>query len=445
MKLRFVLVLFSIFLSLAISADRTANNCPDAWTSGSNPPSPANGMGVNIHFTDPQPGEIRMIADAGFRWVRMDFKWDETEKIGGHYDFSAYDRLLTALQPFGIGALLILDYDNQLYDNGAPPRTESSRQAFARWAVAAARHFAGRRVIWEIYNEPNTKMFWPPRPAVDEYVALALAVGRAFRVAVPNEKLIGPATAGIDFPFIEACFNAGLLEYWWAVSVHPYRESDPEAAANDFCRLRKMIASSAERKSAPPAVPGGYADASVARDNDGEIPIISGEWGYSSAWRGMSEEKQGAMLAREMLTNVANRIPISIWYDWRDDGMAPDNPEHHFGLVRNTYQPGSTQVYQPKPAYFAAQTFNQFFNGYRFEKRLFVTRDDDYVLVFAKGGERRIAAWTASTAHRIVIPVGPGSYTVTRHTGELTRSIIASQQELTIEVSTTPQYLARGP
>jgi hypothetical protein len=292
-------------------------------------------------------------------------------------------------------------------------------------------------VIWEIYNEPNTKMFWPPRPAVDEYVALALAVGRAFRVAAPNEKLIGPATAGIDFPFIEACLNAGLLDYWSAVSAHPYRQSDPEAAANDFCRLRKMIASSAERKSEPPAVAGGPVQI--------PIPIISSEWGYSSAWRGMSEEKQAAMLAREMLTNVANGIRISIWYDWRDDGLAPDDPEHHFGLVRNTYQRGSNQVYQPKPAYFAAQTLSQFFNGYRFEKRLSIGRDDDYVLVFAKAEERRIAVWTSSaTAHRIVIPVGLGSFTVTTHTGERGPSIQASRQDLTIEVSNTPLYLARG-
>jgi hypothetical protein len=444
MKLRFVLVLFSLFLSLAISADRTANNCPEAWTPGSNPQPLGNGLGVNIHFTDPQPGEIKMIADAGFRWVRMDFVWEETEKASGRYDFSAYDRLLAELQPFDIGALLILDYSNHLYDNGASPRTESTRQAFAQWAVAAARHFAGRRVIWEIYNEPNNKMFWRPQPAVDEYVALALAVGRAFRAAAPNEKLIGPAT-GIDFPFIEACFNAGLLEYWWAVSVHPYRQSDPEAAANDFCRLRKMIAT-AEKKSAPPAGADEYAGLSAARGNDREIPIISSEWGYSSAWRGMSEEKQGAMLAREMLTNVANGIPISIWYDWRDDGLAPDDPEHHFGLVRNTYQPGSTQAYQPKPAYSAARTFSRFFNGYRFEQRLSVSRDDDYVLVFAKAGERRIAVWTtSSTAHRIVIPVGLGSFTATTHTGERAGSIQASRQELAIEVSNTPLYLARGP
>ena len=83
-------------------------------------------------------------------------------------------------------------------------------------------------------------MFWRPQPDANEYVALAIAVGRAFRLAAPDEKLIGPAT-GLDWPFLEVCFKAGLLDYWTAVSVHPYRQTDPEEAANDYCRLRKMI------------------------------------------------------------------------------------------------------------------------------------------------------------------------------------------------------------
>ncbi len=33
------------------------------------------GLGVNIHFTDAQPGELDMLAQGGFRWIRMDFGW----------------------------------------------------------------------------------------------------------------------------------------------------------------------------------------------------------------------------------------------------------------------------------------------------------------------------------------------------------------------------------
>ena len=86
--------------------------------------------------------------------------------------------------------------------------------------------------------------------------------------------------------------------------------------------------------------------------------------------------------------------------------LIPNDPEHHFGLVRNTYQAGRDQVYEPKPAYRAAKTLSEFFNGYVFEQRLAVGGADDYVLVFAKGGDRRIAAWTtSSSAHRVNIPL----------------------------------------
>jgi hypothetical protein len=442
MTLRLALILLNLFLSLSISADRTRNDCPSAWSPTawsptSRPPSLDRGLGVNIHFSDPQPGEIKMIAAAGFRWVRMDFVWEATEKTRGHYDFSAYDRLLDSLQPFDLGALLILDYGNQLYDNGGPPRTENTRRAFADWAAAAARHFAGRRVIWEIYNEPNNKMFWRPQPDVDEYVALALAVGRAFRAAAPNEKLIGPATV-IDFPFLEACFKAGLLDYWTAVSVHPYRQSDPEQAANDYCRLRKMIESYAARRSVLLPIQSGLAG------EQKQIPIISGEWGYSSVWRGLSDEKQGALLARELLTNLGNDIPISIWYDWRDDGVDKDEPEHHFGLVRNAYQAGLDQVYEPKPAFLAAKTLSVFLDGYAYQRRLPVGSDSDYILVFSKGHELRLAAWTTSTsAHRIVIPVQEGNFSITKHTGENAGTVSATQEGLKIELSTSPLYLTR--
>jgi hypothetical protein len=248
---------------------------------------------------------------------------------------------------------------------------------------------------------------------------------------VPDEKLIGPAT-GLDFPFIEACFKAGLLEYWSAVSVHPYRNTDPETVANDYCRLRELIQ---EYRPQPKSGEG----VGAAK----EIPIIFSEWGYSAAWRDFSEEKQSALLAREMLTNVANRIPISIWYDWRDDGADPAEAEHHFGLVRNAHQPERMQPLQPTAAYAALKTVSEFLSGYTFEKRLAVGINDVYVLVFVKDGNRRIAAWTTSTGkHRVVIPLGAGSFMLTKYTGEPSGAINATKPGPSIEISTAPLYIA---
>src|SRR2546427_9570865 len=339
---RFLLLLCLVAALLsgcAQNARSSATREPRVYENDTSAPAIPEGIGVNIHFTDPQPGEMKMIAAAGFRWVRMDFKWDATERERGHYDFSAYDRLMQSLDQFKLRALFILDYGNPLY--GTPPRTEFARQAFAGWAVAAAKHFANRGVTWEMYNEPNVPMFWPPRPNVDEYIVLALTVGRAFRVNVPTEKLIGPATSGIDFNFLEACFKAGLLDYWSAVSVHPYRRTNPEGAANEYCRLCQMVDQYRPRVrtrsgSDGPGLGRVSDDDPTVRSASGgngswgdtTIPIISGEWGFSSAWPRIDEAKQSALLTRELLTNAANDIPISIWYDWREDGTDTEDPEH---------------------------------------------------------------------------------------------------------------------
>ncbi len=374
-----------------------------------------------------------MIADAGFRFVRMDFKWDATETERGRYDFSSYERLMKELEPFGLRALFILDYGNPLYGDGAP-RTERARQAFATWAVAAARHFANRGVIWEVYNEPNNAMFWQ-RPNAKEYAALAIAVGRAFRDAMPNEKLIGPAVGEMDFQFLDSGFKSGALDSWSAVSVHPYLRKSPEGVAIEYSKLRELI----DRYQKPSAV---GIEPKLTFPN---IPIISSEWGYSSVWPGMSEEKQANMLARQFLTNAANGVPISIWYDWRDDGVDPKEPEHHFGLVKNEYRKDQTPVFEPKPSYLAARTLISHFRGYRFEERLKVGSADDYVLVFVKDGERRIAAWTTSpNAQQVTIPETSSQFSITKVTGE-DQGRVSANQGFAIKLINSPIYLARLP
>jgi hypothetical protein len=411
---------FLIPLTLLLASCYPDKTCESAWSSTDSPSLPE-GFGVNIGFTEPRPREMKMISEAGLRWVRMDFKWDETEKTPGEYDFSAYDRLLAASQPFGIRILFILDYGNPLYDNGAPPRTDAARQAFARWAVAAANHFKDRGILWELYNEPNHSLFWPPKPNVDEYIALAQVVSRSFHESVPQEKLIGPATSEIDFDFVEACFKAGLLNYWSAVSIHPYRRSDPESAAEDYCRLREMI-----QMYAPPGK---------------AIPIISSEWGYSDVWRSLNEEKQAQMLTRAWLTNVGNGISLSIWYDWRDDGTDPAEPEHHFGLVQHAYQETADSAYQPKPAYVAAKTLTTFLAGCRFEKREVLSADSDYLLVFRKNNEVRLAAWTTSRPHNVLLPLTNKQYDIIDSFGANQRTISATLKGLEINLTNSPSYI----
>ncbi len=389
------------------------------------------GLGVNIHFTDPKPGEMKMIDDAGIRWVRMDFDWSVTEREKGVYNFAAYDRLMAALEPHNIRALFILDYDNRHYDGGVSPHTDEGRAAFAKWAVAAVRHFRGRGIIWEMWNEPEMiymgNSLWTPKPNVHDYSALAVAVGKALRAAEPDELYIGPAAAIYASSFIEASFQLGVLEYFSAVSVHPYPLDDyasgvgPEMNFAQYAKLRRLI-----DKYAPK---GKF------------IPIISSEHGYSSI-RHMNKTEQGKLLPRQWLTNLANGVPLSIWYDWHDDGLDPKNPEHNFGIVHHSYLKNQSPVYEPKPAYLAAKTLTHTLKGYQFKERLAAGGENDYVMKFVKGKETILAAWTSEESSRTVdIPIPPGRYTAIGHTGKSLWTKAADARGLCVTLTDAPVYL----
>jgi hypothetical protein len=379
-----------------------------AWRGAAASPHPSlpapgslDGLGVNIHFTDPKPGEVEMIAAAGFKWVRTDMFWESIEKVKGKYDFSAYDPLVAALARARLRAVFVLDYGNRLYETPGdtdPYAKPEFREAFSRWAVATVGHYAGKGFLWEIWNEPNLPTFWKPQPSGASYAALVEATGMALRDAGlckdnhSGEALIGPACSLADFPFLETCFKAGLLNYWCGVSLHPYRHKTPESVADDYRRLRALIATYAPGE---------------------QIPIISGEWGYSTAPPdpNFGEEKQAAFFTREMLTNITNDVPLSIWYDWRDDGDDPKNDEHHFGLVRRPYNEKGTPIYDPKPVYVAMQTLTRRLGGYTFNKRVSLpglnNGSDVDIDLFSGGGETRIVAWRETSGEeQCALPVG---------------------------------------
>lgn len=343
-----------------------------------------NGWGVNIHFTKPQPGEMEKMAALGIKWVRMDFFWHHIEKEKGEYDFSDYDILMGHLERHKIRPLFILDYGNDHYEKGAPKSPEA-QAAFVKFVRAAVSRYRGRGILWEMWNEPNLAMFWQPEPSVDLYSKLAVSVGRAIRETAPEEWYIGPATSGFDWGFLEGVFKKGVLQWFDAVSVHPYRQTNPETAGPDYARLRALINSHAPRGKT--------------------LPILSGEWGYSDIWQGQNPDLKANYVVRQYLSNLASGINLSIYYDWKNDGQDPKEPEHHFGLLMHDLA--------PKPASRQLAFVAEELNGFRYLTDLSqdVTPepgDEARVLLFGKGEERKLALWSQSgRPHSVRLPLNP--------------------------------------
>lgn len=116
-------------------------------------------------------------------------------------------------------------------------------------------------VMWEMYNEPDLNASpncssgigggmnvgsgasravrpggWYPCANATAYALLAVQLGAALKGAFPDEIYVGPAlgdmhgTDDLDEGFLGVCADAGVFEYWDAVTVHPYRPFSPEDA-----------------------------------------------------------------------------------------------------------------------------------------------------------------------------------------------------------------------
>ncbi len=411
-------------------------------------------FGINVHFTGAgATGEADKLAATGARWIRYDLHWGQIETSQGAYgNWQPYDDVVAAMSQRNIKIIFILGYTNPLYDSGYAPYTDAGRTAFANFAAQVVSRYKGKGIVWEMWNEPNLANSWKaptgsPSPNVNDYVKLAKAVGDTIRAVAPGESYVGPALANApgtlspDLAFLEECFRQGLLEYWSAVTVHPYRPGKaPETAQSDFQAIRELIAD--------------YAPAGKS------IPIYSGEMGYSAMnTNGINEALQAKYFPRQILSNLAFDVPLSIWYDWRDDGVdlqsvppsqvaspatSPNpNSEYHYGLIRRAAD--STGGLVGKPSYQAAVTLGAQLNGFHFNKRLNVGNSGDFVLLFSNSTDSdvRVAAWsTSATPHGVTIPASAGSFTGVDSLGANPTAMTSSSSGLSLTLTDSVQYLA---
>ena len=395
-------------------------------------------FGVNVHSIS--DSELDTIAAAGFRFVRTDFRWDKTELTKGVYDWSYYDALSAALQARGLTPLYILDYSNPLYASRvdvtdrtgrttpltSAPVSEVAVKAFADWAVAAATHFSRYDPVWEIWNEPEGDKFWPPQANASQYSNLAIQTCRRLRAADPAALIIAPASAkpptvdNPEPPFLDAVMRSGILECLSGVSAHPYLpRRDLDDTPKDWDALNKMI--------------------DKYRAGTRRLSIVSSESGISTfgtafvASRVAEENIQAAYAVRMMLLNFVSGVAISIWYDWRDDGTDPANPEHHFGLVHVDLS--------PKPVLAALTKLNREFSGYRFECRDLSAAPITLLLFRQQGANERAVVWAAQDGQTVRLKDDGSIDRILSMAGQEIPIQRSDETSVTLPVGSQPIYL----
>lgn len=349
------------------------------------------GLGVCVKWERTTPEELDQIKAAGFGIVRFDMRWEEVEKTQGVYNWKAFDRFITLLHDRRLRGMAILQGENEAYTKKvalppssglgklrlpAAPVSAKEVEAFAKFAATAAARYAGKDILWEIWNEPDVALFWPPKPDAKAFANLASATCQAMRETVPQATIIGPGLAHLPGQldkvrpgFVGTLLSSPAASCFNALSVHPYRQNDetPETAQGDYERLRAFISA----YTSPPDKP---------------LPVISSEWGYTTLK--ISAEQQAAYALRTHFINLLNGVPVSIWYEWRDTDMAEDDSESHYGLL--------TKKGEKKLSIEAVKDFLPSIREATFEQRIFSTSEDDYFLLLRQPDKKYVLVyWTA--------------------------------------------------
>ncbi|UVI29740.1 sugar-binding protein [Paenibacillus spongiae] len=301
-------------------------------------------FGVATHFGQWwNPELIPLIRMAGAGSIRDELYWGNVEPERGVYRFpGTYDRYMSELQRNGLDPFIIFSYANALYDEGSTPYSDEGRQGFAQYGKSILQHY-GDQVKWvEVYNEFNIGFGdtgnGPADSKPDYYYKLLKETYQTVKAEDSNVVVVGAATAGTPWDWLEEVFRLGGLEVMDAVSIHPYRYPDtPEGLVQDLTRLQSLI----------------------RQYNNGQpkpIWITEMGWPTQRDFRGVSEETQASYVVRSHVAALSQGVEKFFWYDFMNDGTNEMYNEHNFGIIRHPAD--AKGKYTPKPAYaaYAAMT-----------------------------------------------------------------------------------------
>ncbi len=174
--------------------------------------------------------------DMKLAWLRFDLSWRSVQwNENGNYHWANVDRLVKAANARGIKLLpvmsLVPEYARSpvcSWDLHCPP---ADPEAFAAFIGKAVERYSPQGIYaWEIWNEPNIKIFWNSGADVEDYIAVLKAAHRAIKSrdshAVVISGGVGPIANGngniAAVDFIDELYNQGGNAYFDAVGFHPY-------------------------------------------------------------------------------------------------------------------------------------------------------------------------------------------------------------------------------
>jgi len=288
----------------------------------------------------------------GIGMLRQTFDWAQIERAPGQYDLSYHDGFVLAAAAHGITILPIL-FDAPAFharaSSGKAACPPTSNASLAAYAQALVRRYGPGGTLWaerpdiaplpirswQIWNEPNLRVYWCGRPSAKQYVAMLRTVGTAIKqvdhgaqivtAGLPDSKLSGTVPLR---RFIDQMYRAGAAKYFDSLAINSY--------ARDHRELGRLLGSVRKQMNA-------------RRDRRGRIWNTEIGWGDHGPMHRyiVGEKGQATRIARSLalIRRQRDRLRLRgvVYFCWRDGApYAPDFRDLwglHTGLLDINGQP----------------------------------------------------------------------------------------------------------
>jgi hypothetical protein len=359
---------------------QTADNVPVQYTD-------MNPYGVNTFLqneVEPEKREqaMRMIAEAGLKWIRQEFPWQDIE-IHGKGDFedrrhepyqsawNKYDQIVDLAEKYDLNVMARLStppaWSRALTDTVGTFAPPDNLKDYGDFVEAVATRYRGRIAAYQIWNEPNIYPEWGVYPInAEEYAALlkegysrvkaadpnAIVVMGALATTIEldrlrrydaNGQLISPGGLS-DVLFLQQMYDAGAAPYFDVLAMQGYGLwSGPTDR-----RMQPRVLNFSRPL---------YVRDVMVRNGDAHKPIWLSELGWNAVpaesgippvYGQVTLEQQGryTALAYDRLEREWPWLGVGFYWFFKqaDERERASNPQYYFRMVEPDFSP--LPVYQ---------------------------------------------------------------------------------------------------
>jgi len=275
---------------------------------------------------------IGLMKKAGVSWVRVDILWSDIEPQPGNFSFEKYDRIINLLSDNHIHALAILHYSTDWASAcgkwNCPPKDNA---LFVNYTVKVIDRYKEKIKFWEIWNEPDSSVYWQPQDGLKSYCALLKEIYVAAKRIDPDCKILNGGLAN-GLASVNKLYDNGAKDYFDILNIHFFETPVNPKALYAVMAYPKLVRKIMKRN--------GDAGKNIwiteigcpgVKSKQPKSPDVSNWWMGSNP-----DEKQQSQWVKEIYSKLiySEGVEKVFWAFFRDTKAHWKNGVDYFGLVR---------------------------------------------------------------------------------------------------------------